>query len=83
MWLALDLVTNVKPTLQLSFFSKADCGTTYEKNVAEFLATNLRVCDVWFYWFDSGGLKYRIFTDFLQIGKMILKNFVRFSMLLF
>ena len=33
--------------------------------VAELLATNSRVFNVYFYLFDSGSLKYRISADFL------------------
>ena len=44
---------------------------------------HVRVSGVKFYWFSSDNLKYRNSTDFLQIGKTVLKNFMRFSMFLF
>ena len=45
-------------------------------------ATHVRVFSVQFHLFDSDSLKYRIFTDFLQIGKSWLNSFVGVPMYL-
>ena len=42
------------------------------------LAIQIRVISVKFYWFGFGSIKYQIFTDFLQIGRTLVNNFVRF-----
>ena len=49
-----------------------------EGEVAEFLATKFRFYSVKFGYFGSYTVKYRNSSDFLQIGKTLLDNFVRF-----
>ena len=58
----------------------ADGGATYGGKVAGLLATNSMCISI-----DSvlAVKEHRIFTDFLQTGKTLLTNFVKFSAYLF